>query len=99
MTELTAVSHYPHLVDAKLKPGAVGKLGPNLELKITCPETGEEMRLDKLGEICIKGPVLMCGYLNNDKATKDIIDQQGFLHTGNQVFITIIKCFRRPWFC
>jgi fatty-acyl-CoA synthase len=66
-----------------LKPGAVGKLGPNLELKVVCPETGEELRLDKMGEICIKGPVVMLGYLNNPEATESIIDARGFLHTGD----------------
>jgi 4-coumarate--CoA ligase len=85
MTELTSISHYPHLIDAKFKQGAVGKLGPNLELKIVCPETGEELRLDKLGEICIRGPIVMTGYLNNDEATKSIIDSKGFLHTGNNL--------------
>lgn len=82
MTELTAVSHYPHLVDAPMKAGAVGKLGPCLELKVVCPETGEELRLDKMGEICIKGPVVMRGYLHNEEATKETIDVHGFLHTG-----------------
>lgn len=91
MTELTAVSHYPYLADIKLKPGAVGKLGPNLELKVVCPETGEELRLDKLGEICIKGPVVMLGYLNNHEATQGIIDEKGFLHTGK--YLVFIKLY------
>lgn len=83
MTELTGISHYPHLADTKSKNGAIGKLGPNHEIKVVCPETGEELRLNKFGEICIKGPVVMREYLNDKEATKAIIDNRGFLHTGN----------------
>lgn len=81
------MSHFPYLADIKMNAGAVGKLGPNLELKIVCPQTGEELRLDKMGEICVKGPILMVGYLNNEEATRKIMDDRGFLHTGDLGYV------------
>ena len=46
------------------------------------PETGEALARGETGEICIRGPQVMKGYLNNEKATKDMIDEDGWLHTG-----------------
>lgn len=34
------------------------------------------------GELCFKGPTLMKGYINDEKAMRDLIDKEGFLHTG-----------------
>ncbi|CAD5209905.1 unnamed protein product [Bursaphelenchus okinawaensis] len=80
MTECTVGSHF--LAVTKNNFSQVGLLAPNMELKIQNPETGEEMPIGKEGEVCIKGPNVMVGYLNKPDATKKTIIN-GWLHTGD----------------
>jgi len=47
------------------------------------PSTGEAQGSGKSGEILIKSPLVMIGYAGNPTATAAIIDQHGWLHTGN----------------
>ena len=81
MTELSPVTHAtPH---GKFKPGSAGMTVPNTQVRIVDPSTGESLGLDADGEVWIKGPQVMKGYLNNDEATKTTIDDEGWLHTGD----------------
>ena len=45
-------------------------------------DTGEAVRSYKEGELCIQGPQVMKGYNGNPLATSQIIDREGWLHTG-----------------
>jgi acyl-CoA synthetase (AMP-forming)/AMP-acid ligase II len=47
------------------------------------PVTQKELGVDEDGEICIKGPQVMVGYLGNQAATDAIFDREGWLHTGD----------------
>ncbi|CAG2254312.1 PRCP [Mytilus edulis] len=52
------------------------------DYQIVCPDTDTQLdKVGKVGEICVKGPQVMKGYLHNIKATEDII-RDGWLHTG-----------------
>ncbi|XP_067023136.1 uncharacterized protein [Acropora muricata] len=53
----------------------------------TCQSLGEGQR----GEICIRGPTVMKGYLNNQKASELSFDQDGWLHTGDIGYYDDIK--------
>ncbi len=81
MTELSPVTHATP--EGKFKPGSAGMTIPNTEVRIVDPSTGESLGLDADGEVWIKGPQVMKGYLNNDEATKSTIDEDGWLHTGD----------------
>lgn len=65
----------------------VGTLVANTEMKIIDPTTGKECELGEHGEIWARGPQVVMGYLNNQQATDDSFDQDGFLHTGDVGFL------------
>jgi 4-coumarate--CoA ligase len=81
MTELSPISHFSN--EAHAKPGAVGITVPNTTCKVIDPETGAILPLGAEGELCIKGPQVMLGYLGNPEATARTIDADGWLHTGD----------------
>ncbi|KAK9766781.1 hypothetical protein K7432_003887 [Basidiobolus ranarum] len=66
----------------KIVLGSIGILAPNVEAKILSPE-GKELGINEEGELCVRGPNIMLGYFNNPKDTADIMDKDGFLHTGD----------------
>ncbi|XP_024358594.1 4-coumarate--CoA ligase [Physcomitrium patens] len=70
-----------------VKPGSCGTVVRNAEVKIVDTETGMSLPYNQPGEICIRGPQIMKGYLNNPEATANTIDKDGFLHTGDVAFI------------
>nr|WP_233153056.1 AMP-binding protein [Lysinibacillus odysseyi] len=66
-----------------LKVETVGRALPNVEVKIMKPGTNEEVARGEQGEICARGYVVMKGYYNNPEATKEAIDSEDWLHTGD----------------
>ncbi|KAK5972559.1 hypothetical protein GCK32_018731, partial [Trichostrongylus colubriformis] len=48
------------------------------EIKVVCSATGKEMDLEGKGELCLRGPTVMQGYLNEDPHA----DEDGWYHTG-----------------
>jgi acyl-CoA synthetase (AMP-forming)/AMP-acid ligase II len=84
MTELSPVSHKSRLARvAETPPGSVGALLPNTEARLIDPETEKDVPEGEEGEIWIRGPQVMRGYLNNDEATAETLVPDGWLRTGD----------------
>ncbi|MFI5283030.1 MAG: 4-coumarate--CoA ligase family protein [Candidatus Dormibacterales bacterium] len=83
LTETSPVSHCVPDSVTEVVPGSVGMIVPNTECKIVDVATGSELGRNEDGEIWIRGPQVMKGYLNNPEATRNAIDQDGFFHTGD----------------
>uniref|UniRef100_A0A804QXQ7 4-coumarate--CoA ligase n=2 Tax=Zea mays TaxID=4577 RepID=A0A804QXQ7_MAIZE len=63
--------------------GSVGKLASHLEAKIVDPSTGEVLGPGQRGELWVRGPVVMKGYVGDDEATAATVDSEGWLKTGD----------------
>jgi len=61
----------------------VGRDYPFVEVKVLDPETGEECPVGVQGEMCCRGFNVMKGYYKNPQATAEVIDKNGFLHSGD----------------
>lgn len=72
LTETSPVICTNSMVTGKLKAGTVGEVLKNQEVKI-----------GNNGEILIKGPNVMLGYYKNEETTREVIDEDGFFHTGD----------------
>ena len=88
MSELSPVSHAIP-AEGGMPVSSVGVLIPNCDAKLVDPETGAELEehgddgLTAPGEIWVRGPNVMLGYLNRPDATAETLDADGFLHTGD----------------
>jgi 4-coumarate--CoA ligase len=85
MTELSPVSHATP--EGRFKPGSSGVTVPNTEVRVVDPATGEDRGIGEEGELWVRGPQVMKGYLNNEEATRNTIDEDGWLHTGDVAVI------------
>ena len=63
---------------SRFKPGSCGKAVPRMEVKILSPDPE-----NIAGEIVCRGPNVMLGYYKNEEATREAIDADGWLHTGD----------------
>ena len=81
MTEASPATHYT--VAGAERAGAVGLLMPSIEMRIIDPESGKDLPTGEAGEVWVRGPNVMKGYLNNPEATARTVDADGWLHTGD----------------
>ena len=80
MTEASPATHYA--VCGGERPGKVGPLVPSTECRLVDPATGADVGIGQPGEVWVRGPQVMKGYLNNPDATAETI-VDGWLHTGD----------------
>ena len=85
MTELSPVSHCTP--EGQFRPGTSGVTISNTEIRIVDAETGADAGVGERGELLVRGPQVMRGYLNNPEATAETLDSDGWLHTGDVAVI------------
>ena len=81
LTETSPATHVA--LEGCGKPGCVGGVVPSSECRVVDVSTGEDVEQGESGEIWVRGPHIMKGYLNNPQATAETIDDDGWLHTGD----------------
>ena len=87
MTEMSPVTHLvPPFATAK-KPGSIGPPIPGTECRLIDPDTRKDSEPGERGELWMRGPQVMQGYLNNPKATAKMVDHEGWLHSGDVAIV------------
>ncbi|KAI0262550.1 hypothetical protein BC834DRAFT_828774 [Gloeopeniophorella convolvens] len=85
LTETSPVTHLLHPRDCIRKVGSIGALLPNLEARLVASDDGEiiDAARGQPGELWVRGPTVMKGYLNNPSATANAITPDGWFKTGD----------------
>jgi fatty-acyl-CoA synthase len=68
---------------AELRATTVGKVQPEIEVRLIDPVTGKDCAPGKPGELCCRGYNVMKGYYRNPEATAEAVDADGWLHSGD----------------
>ncbi|XP_047533970.1 probable 4-coumarate--CoA ligase 1 [Vanessa atalanta] len=68
------------------KIGSVGQLVLSTQARVLSLTSGEALGPHQSGELLLRGPQIMKGYWNNEKATKETVDSEGWLHTGDVAY-------------
>jgi acyl-CoA synthetase (AMP-forming)/AMP-acid ligase II len=82
LTETSPVTHTMP-AEGENRPGTIGRPLPATECRLVDPSSGEDVGEGELGELWVRGPQVMSGYLGNPEATAATIDPEGWLHTGD----------------
>ena len=82
LSETSPVTHCNPLNENCVN-GSIGVPLPNIDVMIMDGETGKQLPPGEIGELMVKGPNVMLGYLNNEEATRATLTDDGWLHTGD----------------
>lgn len=99
MTETSPVTHVVPIDRPELDRSSVGILLANTEARLVDAESGEDLSVpgegpSEPGELLIRGPQVMKGYLNRPDATAEMLDAEGWLRTGDVATVTADGVFR-----
>jgi acyl-CoA synthetase (AMP-forming)/AMP-acid ligase II len=82
LTETAAIATSPDR-ERPVAPGSVGRAMPNTELRVVDPDGGADLGAGEPGELWLRGPQVIAGYLGRPDATAAMIDADGWLRTGD----------------
>jgi acyl-CoA synthetase (AMP-forming)/AMP-acid ligase II len=83
LTETSPITHGNTEAPGKPDVISVGHCVPNTECKVIDPASGAALGPNQQGELLVRGPQIMLGYLNNPEATTRAIEPDGWFHTGD----------------
>jgi fatty-acyl-CoA synthase len=84
MTETSPVSCQTRAEDdLDRRTATIGRVHPHVEIKIVDPATGETVERGRTGEFCTRGYSVMLGYWDDEQKTREAIDEDGWMHTGD----------------
>jgi acyl-CoA synthetase (AMP-forming)/AMP-acid ligase II len=83
LTETSPVTHAVPVERAANRPGSIGPPIPSTECKVVDLLKGTDLGPGEDGEVWIRGPQVMRGYLGDEEATRNTLDADGWLHTGD----------------
>jgi fatty-acyl-CoA synthase len=84
LTETSPGMTQTHIDDSfEVRCTTVGRDYPQVEVQVIDPETGEICPVGVQGELCCRGFNVMKGYYKNEEATAEVIDKNGYLHSGD----------------
>ncbi|XP_068630153.1 probable 4-coumarate--CoA ligase 1 [Battus philenor] len=86
MTESAPVTLMTPYIYPYNKVGSVGQLIPSTQARIVSLTSMESLGPHKSGELYLRGPQVMKGYWKNETATKQTVDSEGWLHTGDVAY-------------
>jgi acyl-CoA synthetase (AMP-forming)/AMP-acid ligase II len=86
LTETSAAVTAPDR-ELPVAPGSVGRAMPGTELRVVDPDTGADLGAGERGELWVRGPQTMAGYLHRPDATAAMVDADGWLRTGDLVVV------------
>ena len=87
MTEASPVTHLSSLVLENSREGSIGKVIPETEVRVVDVESGRDCTQGEDGELWIRGPQIMKGYLNQPEETAECIDSDSWYHTGDVGYV------------
>jgi len=83
LTETSPVTHAVPIEREDNRPGSVGPPVPSTECRVVDLMDGTDLGPGEDGEVWIRGPQVMRGYLGDEESTASTIDEDGWLHTGD----------------
>ncbi|MEV6133908.1 AMP-binding protein [Streptomyces violaceusniger] len=87
MTEVSGIGT-THALHAPAVPGSIGVALPGMEVRVAdLSDATRDAPRGELGELVLRGPIVMLGYHGNPKATAESIDPDGWLHSGDIAFM------------